>query len=257
MSFIATALIGGIGLAGVGAGGYFGSQGAGSKPNYSNVRDPYQQMKHLVPGLPTMTSTAASNIQNELSGNLPSDVTADIRNAGAAWGVSSGMPGSGASMDVTLQSLGLSSLSEEQQGMGNYLNFLTGVGSQLMPISEQMGVANAAAAPNPQDQYLSSLFGSLGGLALGGVGGGGGLGGGLSSLLGGGTGASSTGAQVDSGSYENWSNPSSISVPADAGTSSAFGTPDQDSALMDFLYGGEGGSGGALTGSLFADSSNQ
>jgi len=176
MSFIAAA----IGLAGTGAGLYESLSGAGKKPNYSNVKDPYQQTLKEFPGLQGAGDSATKYINSMLSGQLPADLTGQIRNAGATWGVNSGMPGSGASQNATLESLGLNSLQMQQQGMGDYMNFLTGVGSQQMPVSQQMTVANAAAAPDPQKEALGSAISGISGSLLGGVGG---AGGGIEALL--------------------------------------------------------------------------
>lgn len=139
----------------------------GSKPDYSKVQSPYQQTQALVPGLPTMTSTAAGDIQSELSGQLSPDVTAQIRNAGATWGAASGMPGSGAAGNVTLESLGLTSLGEKQSGMSDYYKFLSGVGSEQMPVSTQMTMAESAAAPNPVATGILDLLSTITGGYLG------------------------------------------------------------------------------------------
>ncbi len=121
----------------------------GSKPNYGSVQSPYQQVTATNPNTVTNTNLASGNITSYLSGLLPPDVMNQIKNAGAAWGANSGLPGSGAAGNVSLESLGLNSLSEMQQGQSDYLNFVTGLGSQMMPVSEQVNAANAAAAPDP------------------------------------------------------------------------------------------------------------
>jgi hypothetical protein len=149
----------------------------GSKPDYSKVKDPYQQVQEIDPSLPNLTGKVSSNISSYLSGQLPTDVLDEIRNSGAAWGVKSGMPGSGAANNVTLESLGLNSLDLMEKGQGDYMNFLTGVGSTTMPVQEQMTAANAAAAPNPAAAGLFDLgVGTIGSI-LGMVGGGGAAGG--------------------------------------------------------------------------------
>jgi len=205
----------------------------GSKPNYSNVKSPYQQTAALVPGLPNMTSTAAGNIQTELSGALPTDVQETIRNAGATWGVNSGMPGSGASGNATLQSLGLNSLAEKQQGQTDYLNFLTGVGSQQMPVQEQMTAANAAAAPSPWMAGINNEVLGLVGAYLGG--GGAGFGGANT-----GTSYQSTGA----GQYQSTGAGQTVQGTGFSDYNS-YQMPESDELMMDEALGNIGaGAGG-------------
>ncbi len=140
----------------------------GSRPNYSNVKSPYQQVQALAPNLPKLTSYAANDIYSELQGQLPADVMNQIKNAGAAWGVKSGMPGSMAAQNVTLESLGLNTFGEQQKGQADYINFLTGTGSQMMPVGEQVMAANAAAAPNPVSAGLWNTGMGILGTFLGG-----------------------------------------------------------------------------------------
>lgn len=131
------------------SGGIYGTQpGQVSLP--SNI---YQQIQAQAPGVTGLTTKAVSNIGGEMAGQLPSDVAQNIQDYGAAWGISSGMPGSGAAHNLTLRDLGLNSLQEQQQGFGNYLNFLSGFGATQTP--QQLGYeANLQnvmnqAAPNP------------------------------------------------------------------------------------------------------------
>jgi hypothetical protein len=134
--------------------GYGGSSSYGSQPGQvqlpSNI---YQQIQQQAPGVTGLTSKAVSNIAQEEAGQLPSDVAQNIQDYGAAWGISSGMPGSGIAHNLTLKDLGLTSLQEQQQGFGNYLNFLGGFGATQTP--QQLGYESNlqnvmnAAAPNP------------------------------------------------------------------------------------------------------------
>jgi hypothetical protein len=199
----------------------------GGTPDYSKVLSPYQQVQGVVPGLPTMTGTAASNIQNDLSGLLSPDVQQQIKNAGAAWGINSGMPGSGAAGNVTLQSLGLTSLGEQQTGLTDYTNFLTGVGGQMMPVSTEMNMAEAGAAPSPIFTGILSLLGT----ALGGY-----------------LGAQNQSTQSSS-STPSSSTPSSSTPPTSTDTSALPNSFDPgsfsgfDTSSFSDLYGVGGGSG--------------
>jgi hypothetical protein len=115
----------------------------------------YSQEQMLYPQLSQTNNQIGQNILSEVQGQLPADVTSQIKNQGAAWGLSTGMPGSGAAGDFTLENLGLNSLQEMQQGQSNYLNFAPALQSmygfnpgQTADILE--GVDVNAAAPNPQ-----------------------------------------------------------------------------------------------------------
>jgi hypothetical protein len=202
----------------------------GSKPDYSKVQDQYQQVQAIDPSITGLTSKASGNINSYLSGQIPTDVMDEIRNAGAAWGVQSGMPGSGADNNMTLESLGLSSLDLAKEGQADYMNFLTGVGSQMMPVQEQMTAANVAAAPDPA---TAGMWNELGpGLVAGLVSGSGGMAGGGNSpsAEGGGAGGNTP--------Y----NPESVGGYGDEGTSTGTGGYDMTD-MMQTLYGGTGGSG--------------
>jgi hypothetical protein len=136
----------------------------GTKPNYSNITNmlsnptgpntAYQQFAGVYPNLSQSIGTAAGNIQSQMQGQLPSDVTADIKDQGAAWGLQTGMPGSGAEGNYTLEDLGLTSLQEQQQGLSNYLNFAPALQSMFTfgPSATTdilSGVDVNNAAPNP------------------------------------------------------------------------------------------------------------
>lgn len=123
-----------------------------------------------VPGVPALTSAATGNISSLLAGKLSPDVMQEVQDAGATWGVQSGMPGSGAARDVTLQSLGLNSMQAQQTGQQDYMNFLTGAGSLMLDPSLQSEIANrnsimasapdpAAAAQQQRNDFSSYLWG--------------------------------------------------------------------------------------------------
>lgn len=149
----------------------------GSRPNYGGVQTPYQQVNSAAPANAGNANLSATNITSELEGNLPAGVQSQIKNYGAAWGIGSGMPGSGAANNVTLESLGLNSLQEQQKGQSDYLSFVTSLGNQMMPVADQMTSANAAAAPSPAGAGLwdagLGLYGTLAGETIAGEKGGG------------------------------------------------------------------------------------
>lgn len=170
MSFIAAA----IGLGVAGAGIYEGVSGAGKKPNFSGVSTPYQETVNAAPGFGDETKSVTDYMGSMLKGELSPDVIDQIKNQGAAWGMGSGMPGSGASNDVTLEDLGLTSMNAQQTGFGDYMNFLSGMGNEQFSPALQSDWAVSASAPDPQKQYLASILGTLGGMGTGGSNSGGG-----------------------------------------------------------------------------------
>jgi hypothetical protein len=154
----------------------------GARPNYSNVQSQltnptgpntaYSQFAGIYPNLSTNIGQIGSNITSELGGQLPTDVTGQIKDQGAAWGLSTGMPGSGAADNYTLEDLGLTSLNEQQQGFSNYLNFAPSLQSMFTmgpgATTDILGGMDLnAAAPNPAAAGLEDYLSGLGGDILG------------------------------------------------------------------------------------------
>jgi hypothetical protein len=155
----------------------------GTKPSFANLTNPtigpqgsnpgssYWQLGQIYPNLSQSIGTAAGNIQSQLSGQLPADVTADIKNQGAAWGLQTGMPGSGAADNYTLEDFGLTSLQEQQQGLANYLNFAPALQSMFTLNPEQLSAVDVGnAAPDPRTAGMEKIFSGIGGDLLGGIG---------------------------------------------------------------------------------------
>jgi hypothetical protein len=162
----------------------FLNQSFGSMPNYGNIlhptskNSPFYQLSQIYPNLSNATNAAGNDITSELQGKLPTDVQQNIKDYGAAWGLESGMPGSGASNNLTLADLGLNSLGVENQGISNYSNFAPTLQSMFTLSPDQTAsIDQGVAAPNPSMAGLTSeitaLLGTLGGKVSGGGGGGG------------------------------------------------------------------------------------
>ena len=149
----------------------------------------WEQTNAAVPQMKGLTDNTAKTINQYLQGWLPSSNVQQLQDASAAYGVSSGMPGSGFSMNNSLRSLGVNSLALQQQGIQDYLSFLSGTGSQQIDPSLVASIASRNAlmksAPNPTKagQYLEKLAKgsnpnpSSGSINFGGGYGGGGFGG--------------------------------------------------------------------------------
>lgn len=122
------------------------------------------QQTQAIPGMSGLTSSATGAIGNQLAGIIDPATSNMLKNSAAAWGVSSGMPGSGAATNFDLESLGLTSMGEQQKGLGNYMNFLGASGQQQMSPDLQSSIAQwnstMAAAPDPEQsaKALEDLF---------------------------------------------------------------------------------------------------
>lgn len=150
---------------GLNPGAQFGAGTYGAVPGpIGTPPSVFSQVSDVIPQLSSLTGQTGTVIGSELAGQVPTDVQNQIKNAAATWGIQSGMPGSGAADNFSLESLGLTSLQEQQAGLGNYLKTLTGVGSTMLQPSLVADIAarNAtmAAAPNPAmaAQKLISLM---------------------------------------------------------------------------------------------------
>jgi hypothetical protein len=136
----------------------------------------FQQVNAAVPGAAGNANQASSVIGNQLSGNLLQDKSAAY---GVNIGQPGGTPGNSLSLQNFLDSIGLTSENLANQGVGNYLSFLSGVGAtQTSPnLAVDVATQNAvdAAAPNPTaaaaqeqslfDKYLAKLQNPAGGTA--------------------------------------------------------------------------------------------
>lgn len=138
----------------------------------------YSQVGGVLPNLNQLTGQTGEIIGSELAGQLPSGTIGSFQDAAAAFGVSSGMPGSGLQKNMGLESLGLSALQMQQTGLKDYQSILSSLGStQLDPsLISNIAAQNAmyAAAPDPSaaaDILTKLAGGGGGGMTLGGGGG--------------------------------------------------------------------------------------
>lgn len=140
----------------------------GTQPQAVNMPNPAADLANQLPGLSGLNTGVSGVIGNELSGKLSPDTLAAIRNAGASWGVSNGMPGStGGTIgsNRTLRDVGLTSMQQQQQGIKDYNSTIPTVsGTQTVApaIQAEIGTQNSinASAPNPQaaQSYAEGLF---------------------------------------------------------------------------------------------------
>lgn len=136
-----------------------GSGAYGAVPGVLSLPpDIYSQVMKSFPGLTQTGTAAAGTIGSEVQGQIAPDVQRQLQDKAAALSVSSGAgggPGTAGSFgqNTLLESLGLNSQQQQQQGINSYLQFLTGTGStmndpNLAASIEQQNALNAAA-PNP------------------------------------------------------------------------------------------------------------
>ncbi len=137
----------------------------GLVPGPVGLPDPHGDLAKVFPNLDQADSAASSALLSRLEGHLSPDTIANIENIGATYGITSGMPGSGMSQNLTERDLGLTSEQLQQQGLADLPAVMSGISStQTVPAGLQAQIAeqNAAnaAMPNPRDaaKYSKKLF---------------------------------------------------------------------------------------------------
>lgn len=142
----------------------------------------YDQAISAIPGLASAAGPLSGNIMSELSGSIDPQALKNMQDAAAAFGVSSGMPGSNAipgtlANNANLRNIGLDTYAVKQQGLKDYLSTLAGVGAGQTSQQTAADIANRNAtlnaAPDPTQaaqQQLNNYWASL--LATRGPGGG-------------------------------------------------------------------------------------
>lgn len=156
-------------------------QGAfGAVPGAIGLPSPYRDLSGVFPNLSGTNAAVSRDILSKLSGTLSPQTQAAIHDAGAAWGLSSGVPGSGIQENRTLRDIGLTSEQQQQQGLQDYASLVPVIsGTQTVSPNLQTEIAatNAqfAAAPDPTQaaSYAKTLFDEYLRMLQGGGGGGG------------------------------------------------------------------------------------
>lgn len=126
----------------------------GMVPGATALPQPFNDLAAVYPNLSGQTAQLSSNIMSELRGELSPETISNIQNNAAAFGVSSGMPGSGLARNFGLRNLGLESQRLQGQGLQDYLAAITGIKNTqtVSPESQiELSQSNAqlAAAPDP------------------------------------------------------------------------------------------------------------
>lgn len=142
----------------------------GSIPTPTAVPNPAAALAGQIPTLPGLNKQASGVIGSELMGQLSPDTRRAIADAGAAFAVGNGMPGTNAltgtlANNRTAATIGQTSQQLQHQGLQDYNSFIPTVSkTQTVDPALQADVqfqnAVNAAAPNPAaaQSYAESLF---------------------------------------------------------------------------------------------------
>lgn len=160
-----------------------GSGTFGSVPGAVALPNPAADLSAQYPNLSGTNSALSGDILSKLSGQLSPATLQQLQNASATSAVNNGMPSSASTPGTmpymaSLESLGLNSEAQQQQGIQDYNSTIPTVsGTQTVApaLQAQIGEENAinASAPNPAaansyaeslyQQYLNSMKGGPGG----------------------------------------------------------------------------------------------
>lgn len=183
------------------------AQALANSTNTFNQAQLLNMLRAAIPGYDSIVSKVGTNINSELSGELPPDVQANVQRSAAARSLGGGYGGSGMQGNMTARDLGLTSLQLTQQGMDSASRWITNqkqtavpgqfdVSSMFINPATQIGVNEYNSAGSFQQQWLQnqikampdptsqayakgisqdlSSFSSMAGSAAGAAGGGGG-----------------------------------------------------------------------------------
>lgn len=158
---------------------------SGGVPGAIGLPNPYQDLQRHLTNLGPLNNQAGADILGNLNGQLSPETMARIQDASAAFGISSGMPGSGLARSRTARDLGLATQDLQARGVQQYNQTIPTIsGTQTVSPGLQSEIASRnatfAAAPNPAaatshaeslfQQYLDSMGRGNGGRGGGGVG---------------------------------------------------------------------------------------
>lgn len=151
---------------------YATSAAFGTRVSPITTPNPYADLSKVYPNLSGTNAQLSGDILSQLKGQLSPQTMQMIQDAGASYGVASGMPGSGMARNRTLRDLGIASEDVQNKGIQNYISSLPTI-SRTQTVSPELqseiSYSNAvnAAAPNPAaaanysqqlfNQYLSAL----------------------------------------------------------------------------------------------------
>lgn len=90
-------------------------------------------MRTATPGFDAMRTQAGANINSQLKGEIPTDVSTAVQNSAAARSLGSGTAGSGFSKDLVARDLGLTSLGIMDKGLSSAESWMASTERLLSP----------------------------------------------------------------------------------------------------------------------------
>lgn len=155
-----------------------GTTAFGEVPGQLGLPNPAGDLGKQIPNLQGLNTGASDLINSELGGQLSPATLHALQNAGATFGIQSGMPGSGLSFNRLYGNIAGATEARQRQGLEDYSRFIPTVsGTQTVrpELQNEIASQNALnkAAPNPAkaasyaqqlfDQYLQKMRGPGGG----------------------------------------------------------------------------------------------
>jgi len=139
----------------------------GTQVGQVNLPNPSAALGAEIPGVSGLNTQLSGLIGSELAGNISPQTMQLLQNAAGTFGVNSGMPKSGLSLENLLANIGLTSQAQQQAGVANYNQTIPTVSSTqtLNPaLAWEANLQNAvsAASPDPRsaaEEQLSLLLG--------------------------------------------------------------------------------------------------
>lgn len=137
----------------------------GAVPGQLGLPNPAGDLAGQVPGLSGLNSQASANILSKLKGELSKNTLDALKNTAAAYGVSSGMPGSGLSDNAFLGNIAGAREALQTQGVNEYnatIPTVSGTQTVSPALQNEIATQNSlnAAAPDPTQaaSYAMQLF---------------------------------------------------------------------------------------------------
>ena len=100
------------------------AEGLVSQANKFSMDEITKMLESVIPGYSNMVADATGNIQSELKGQIPKDVSGAIQDSAAAKALGGGYAGSGAHGDLVARDLGLTSLALTERGLSSMEGWL-------------------------------------------------------------------------------------------------------------------------------------
>lgn len=145
-----------------------GAENLASQTNQFNINQIQSMLRQVIPGYDSMVGGATKNIEDELSGRIPADVSAAVQTSDAARALSGGFAGSGMHGNLVARDLGLTSLDLTQRGISSAQSWIQSMNSINAPAmfnlssmfvspAQQASVTQANNMGQFQRDYVSNL----------------------------------------------------------------------------------------------------